>query len=74
MSSIFTLYLEGPIFSSLLYRTHGDLDGETSACSVGDPGSIPGLGRFPWRRKWQPTPVFLPGKFHGRRSMVSYSP
>ena len=28
-------------------------------------GSIPGLGRFPWRRKWQPTPVFLHGKFHG---------
>ena len=30
-----------------------------------DFGSIPGLGRFPWRRKWQPTPVFLPGKSHG---------
>ena len=27
-----------------------------------------------WRRKWQPTPVFLPGKFHGWRSLVSYSP
>ena len=26
--------------------------------------SISGLGRFPWRRKWQPTPVFLPGKSH----------
>ena len=25
-----------------------------------DAGSIPGMGRFPWRRKWQPTPVFLP--------------
>jgi len=29
-------------------------------------GLIPGLGRFPWRREWQPTPVFLPGKFHGQ--------
>ena len=29
--------------------------------------SIPGLGRPPWRRKWQPTPVFLPGKFHGEK-------
>ena len=34
-----------------------------------DVGLIPGLGR-----KWQPTPVFLPGEFHGQRSLVSYSP
>ena len=27
-----------------------------------------------WRRKWQPIPVLLPGKFHGQRSLVSYSP
>ena len=27
-----------------------------------------------WRRKWQPTPVFLPGESHGRRSLVGYSP
>ena len=27
-----------------------------------------------WRRKWQPTPVFLPGKYHGWRSLVGYSP
>ena len=27
-----------------------------------------------WRRKWQPTPIFLPGKFHGLRSLVGYSP
>ena len=26
-----------------------------------------------WRRKWQPTPVFLPGKFHGQRSLVGYN-
>ena len=29
---------------------------------------------IPWRRKWQPTPVFLPGKSHGQRSLVGYSP
>ena len=29
---------------------------------------------YPWRRKWQPTPVFLPGESHGRRSLVGYSP
>ena len=27
-----------------------------------------------WRRKWHPTPVLLPGKSHGRRSLVGYSP
>ena len=31
-------------------------------------------GTFPWRRKWLPTPVFLPGKSHGQRSLVGYSP
>ena len=30
--------------------------------------------KIPWRRKWQPTPVFLPGKFHGQQSLVGYSP
>ena len=32
------------------------------------------FGKIPWRRKWQPTPVLLPGKFHGWRSLVGYSP
>ena len=30
--------------------------------------------KSPWRRAWQPTPVFLPGESHGQRSLVSYSP
>ena len=30
--------------------------------------------KIPWRRKWQPTPVFLPGKSHGQRDLVGYSP
>ena len=29
---------------------------------------------LPWRRKWLPTPVLLPGKFQGQRSLVGYSP
>ena len=37
-------------------------------------GSIPGWGRFPWRRKWQPTSVFLPGEPHGQRSLVCFGP
>ena len=44
-----------------------------SACNAGDLGSIPGLGKFPGEGKWQPTPVLLPGKFHGQRSLVGYS-
>ena len=31
-------------------------------------------GKIPWRKKWQPTPVLLPGKSHGQRSLVGYSP
>ena len=30
--------------------------------------------KIPWRKKWQPTPVFLPGKFHGQRSLEGQSP
>ena len=30
--------------------------------------------KIPWRRKWQPTPVFLPGKSHGQKRLVGYSP
>ena len=32
------------------------------------------VGKIPWRRKWQPTPVFLPGKSHGQRNLAGYSP
>ena len=38
------------------------------------PESIPGSGRFPWGREWQPTPVFLPGKSHEQRSLMGCSP
>ena len=34
----------------------------------------PWVEKIPWSRKWQPTPVFLPGKLHGQRSLVGYSP
>ena len=32
------------------------------------------VGKIPWRKEWQPTPVFLPGDTHGQRSLVGYSP
>ena len=39
--------------------------GKESTCNAGDLGSIPGLGRFPWRRERLHTPLFWPGEFHG---------
>ena len=40
--------------------------------NAGDTGQIPGSRRSPWRRKWQPTPISLPGKSHGQRSLAGY--
>ena len=34
----------------------------------------PGVGKIPWRREWQPTPVFLPGESHRQRGLAGYSP
>ena len=49
-------------------------DGKESACHEGRPGFDSWVWKIPWRRKWQPTPVFLPGKSPGQRSLVGYSP
>ena len=35
---------------------------------------VPWVGKIPWKRKWQPTPLFLLGKSHGQRSLAGYSP
>ena len=37
-------------------------------------GFDPWVGMISWKRKWQPTPVFLPGESHGQRSLADYSP
>ena len=37
-------------------------------------GFNPCVRKIPWRRKWQPPPVFLPGKIYGQKSLVGYSP
>ena len=42
--------------------------------NAGDAGLIPGLGRFPWRRQWQLTPIYLLVNSHGQRSLVGYNP
>ena len=43
-------------------------------CLSGKESIKTGLGKISWRREWQPTPVFLPGEFHGQRSLAGYSP
>ena len=48
-------------------------DGKESAFNAGDLGLIPGSGISP-RGEWLRTPVFLPGEFHGQRSLAGYSP
>ena len=45
-------------------------DGKASAHNEGRPGFNPWVGKIPWRRKWQPIPVPLPGKSHGWGSLV----
>ena len=52
----------------------GGSDGKAPVCNVGDPGSIPGLGRFPGEGNGNPLQYSWPGKFHGQRSLVGYSP
>ena len=51
----------------------GGSDGKPSVYNAGDPGLIPEKGKIRWRRKWQSTPVLLPGKFYGQRSLVGYT-
>ena len=50
------------------------LSGKESTCQCKRHGFNPWVGKIPWSRKWQPSLVFLPGKFHGQRSLVGYSP
>ena len=50
------------------------LNGKESACRYRSLGFDLWVGKNPWRREWQPTPVFLPGESHGQRSLVGYSP
>ena len=50
--------------------------GKEPAADAGDSRDWvdPWVRKIPWSRKWQPIPVFLPGKFHGQRSLVGCSP
>ena len=67
-------YAEGEDRNYLRHSFPGSSDSKESACSAGDPGFDPWVGKIPWRMAWQPTPVFLPGESHGQRSLMDYSP
>ena len=72
------------LIEQLLYARHhnkgfpGGVSGKkkknppANAGDVRNAGSY--VGKIPWRRAWQPTPVFLPGESHGQRSLAGYSP
>ena len=75
-----------PGTTALLLHTHplrrhaqhmlwcGGSDGKESAHYAGRQGFDPWVAEIPWRREWQPTPVFLPGEFRGQRNLEGYSP
>ena len=50
------------------------LSGKETTCQCRRHRFDPWVGRIPWRKEWQPTPVFLPGKSLGQRSLAGYSP
>ena len=58
----------GKIQPLLCIGFSGGSDGKESVGNAGD------LGLIPWRREWLPTPVFLPGEFHGQRNLADYGP
>ena len=58
----------------MLYRTSLVAQQQRICLQCRRRGLIPWVGKIPWERKWQPTPVFLPGKSHGQRSLAGYSP
>ena len=52
----------------------GGSSGKEFACNVVDQGLIPGPGKFPEEENGNTSQVFLPGEFHGQRSLMGYSP
>jgi len=66
------------MFSALLILGFpGDSDSKEPTCQCRShkrPGFKPRVAKIPWRREWLPTPIFLPGEFHGQRSLMGYNP
>ena len=81
-NTVYSPYCEFQDWSSKRCRTHRHrsttvLSSKESACQCRSHQRCsfdPWVRKLPWRRAWQPTPVFLPGESHGQRSLVDYSP
>ena len=58
----------------ILNRLPWWLNGKEPTCKCRRCGFDPWFRKIPWRSKWKPTPVFLPGKSHGKRSLAGYNP
>ena len=59
---------------TFLYELPRWFSGKETACQCKRHGFDPWVRKIPWRREWLPTPIFLPGEFHGQRSLAGYSP
>ena len=66
-------YWSGLLFPPPGYLPDPGMEHRSPALQT-DSGFDPWVGKIPWKRAWQPTPVFLPGKSHKRRSLAGYSP
>ena len=63
----FVIHRHVPILFPILFPFRlGSSDGKASTCNVGDLASIHGVRKILWRKEWLPTPVFMPGEFHGQ--------
>ena len=62
---LFWVSVDGPLLYPVRHRWRWGFFGK---------GKWSVIGKTAWKREWQPTPVFLPGKVHGQRSLVGYSP
>ena len=58
---------------SLMLTQLGGSDGEESCLQCRRRRFDPSVGKIPWRRTWQPTPVFLAGESHGQKRLAGYS-
>ena len=71
-------WLQSPLLAYCIYLELVDSGyprGSDGIClQCGRPAFDPWVRKIPWRREWQPTPIFLPGELHGQRSLVGYSP
>ena len=77
LSGFFCFFFFDVLMSDVWWGFPGGNNGKEPACQCRRPKRCrfnPWVRKIPWRRAWQPTPVFLPGESHGQRSLVGYRP